>query len=159
MYGLFSFFKFLQVVMAKQSGQVFDVCKRIPDPVSCRCPEPRLGLLETPPRWHVTIFSFPITYDILDFQFSNLKIACFTFQKFKLFPFSNSKIFSFMKRAGNPERSRICGKLPWITKKKLKNICRNWRILFKGRVEPNKNRTSSDNAHCQSIPIKILDFI
>ncbi len=28
--------------------------KRIPDPLSCRCPEPRVGLLETPPRWHAT---------------------------------------------------------------------------------------------------------
>ena len=28
--------------------------QRIPDPVSCRCPEPRLGLLETLPRWHTT---------------------------------------------------------------------------------------------------------
>ncbi len=29
--------------------------QRIPDPVSCRCPEPTVGLLETPPRWHATI--------------------------------------------------------------------------------------------------------
>ncbi len=29
---------------------------RIPDPMSCRCPEPRVGLLETPPRWHMTIY-------------------------------------------------------------------------------------------------------
>ncbi len=29
--------------------------QRIPDPVSCRCPEPRVGLLETPPRWQATI--------------------------------------------------------------------------------------------------------
>ena len=28
---------------------------RFVDPVSCRCPEPRVGLLETPPRWHATI--------------------------------------------------------------------------------------------------------
>ena len=28
----------------------------IPDPVSCRCPEPRVGLLATPPRWHATIY-------------------------------------------------------------------------------------------------------
>ncbi len=30
---------------------------RIPDPVSCRCTEPRVGLLETPPRWHATIYT------------------------------------------------------------------------------------------------------
>ena len=29
--------------------------QRIPDPVSCQCPEPRVGLLETPHRWHATI--------------------------------------------------------------------------------------------------------
>ncbi len=27
--------------------------QRIPGPVSCRCPS---GLLETPPRWHATIY-------------------------------------------------------------------------------------------------------
>ncbi len=31
--------------------------QRIPDPVSCRCPEPRMGLLETPPRWHATVYT------------------------------------------------------------------------------------------------------
>ena len=24
--------------------------------MSCCCPEPRVGLLETPPRWHTTIY-------------------------------------------------------------------------------------------------------
>ncbi len=31
---------------------------RFLDPVSCRCPEPRVGLLETPPRWHATILVY-----------------------------------------------------------------------------------------------------
>ncbi len=30
---------------------------RIPDPVYCPCPEPRVGLLETPPRWHATVYT------------------------------------------------------------------------------------------------------
>ncbi len=29
--------------------------QRIPDPASCRCPEPRVGLLEIPSRWQATI--------------------------------------------------------------------------------------------------------
>ncbi len=29
-----------------------------PWPLSCRCPEPRVGLLETPPCWHATIYWF-----------------------------------------------------------------------------------------------------
>ena len=33
--------------------------QRIPDPVSCRCPEPRVGLLETQPRWHATVYLPP----------------------------------------------------------------------------------------------------
>ncbi len=49
--------------------------KRIPGPMSCHCPEPRVGLLETAPRWHATIFSqdlekpvqnlFPIQFQVL----------------------------------------------------------------------------------------------
>ena len=34
--------------------------QRIPEPMSCRCPEPRVGLLETLPRWHVTIYIYEI---------------------------------------------------------------------------------------------------
>ncbi len=29
----------------------------IPGPVSCRCPEPRVGLMETLPRWHTTKYN------------------------------------------------------------------------------------------------------
>ena len=46
-------------VLVKKAIQTcgFFLCVyRIPGPVSCRCPEPRAGLLETPPRWHATIY-------------------------------------------------------------------------------------------------------
>ena len=33
---------------------------RIPDPGSCRCPEPRVDLLETPPPWHETTYTMHI---------------------------------------------------------------------------------------------------
>ncbi len=43
--------------------------QRTPDPVSCRCPEPRVGLLETPPCWHAT-------HDLLQWSWSELKKKC-----------------------------------------------------------------------------------
>ncbi len=48
--------------------------QRIPDPMSCRCPEPRVGLLETPPRWHATIycFSFGVTGRLFWAEFRKL---------------------------------------------------------------------------------------
>ena len=30
--------------------------------LSCRCPKPRMGLLETPPRWHATIYGKVVLY-------------------------------------------------------------------------------------------------
>ena len=37
-----------------ESNVQFVPFKRIPGPVSCRCPG---GSLETPPRWHVTVLT------------------------------------------------------------------------------------------------------
>ena len=34
------------------------VCFFLTGPHTCRCPEPRVGLLETPPGWHATIYFF-----------------------------------------------------------------------------------------------------
>ncbi len=56
MWGPF-LFKFLKVVITRLVMCRNLTDQRVPGPVSCRCPEPRVGLLETLPRWQATIYS------------------------------------------------------------------------------------------------------
>ena len=49
-------------VLVKKANQMCGLCLFkffIPGPVSCRCPG---GLLETPPRWHATIYIYETAY-------------------------------------------------------------------------------------------------